>query len=44
MTKIIASLVLAFGVLSVAASANAAPVNSPSELATHGYLGTAYGK
>ena len=44
MTKTIASLILAFGVLSVAASANAAPITSPSELATHGYLGTAYGR
>ncbi len=33
MTKIIATVVLALGVLSVAATANAAP----------GYLGTAYG-
>jgi hypothetical protein len=44
MTKTIASLVLAFGVLTVAASANAAPVNSLSEIAVHGYLGTSYGK
>ena len=44
MTKTIVSLVLALGVLTVAASANAAPVNSPSEIASHGYLGTAYGK
>jgi hypothetical protein len=44
MTKTIASLVLALGVLTVAASANAAPVSSPSQLAVHGYLGTAYGR
>ena len=44
MTKTIASLILAFGVLTVAASAQAAPVNSHSEIAAHGYLGIAYGK
>jgi hypothetical protein len=44
MTKIFASFVLALSVLSVAASAHAAPANSPSEFATHGYLGTIYGK
>ena len=44
MTKTIASLVLALGVLTAAASVNAAPVASPSDIAVHGYFGTAYGK
>jgi uncharacterized membrane protein YphA (DoxX/SURF4 family) len=44
MTKIIASLVVALGVLTAAASANAAPVMSPSDIAVHGYLGNVYGK
>jgi hypothetical protein len=44
MTKIITTVVLALGVLTVAASANAAPIAGASDFAVHGYLGTAYGK
>jgi hypothetical protein len=43
MTKIIATVVLALGVLSVAATANAAPINGANDFTVHGYLGTAYG-
>ena len=44
MTKIITTIALAFSVLAVASSANAAPVAGSSDLAVHGFLGTIYGK
>jgi hypothetical protein len=48
MTKIISAVVLALaltaGFLTLAVSANAAPISGSSDFAVHGYLGTAYGK
>jgi hypothetical protein len=43
MTKIIATAILALSVLSIAGSANAAPINGANDFTVHGYLGTAYG-